>query len=71
VKDKDGQLRVYTFAQLEDLQSRLMLVSRKSERSSQDVQRNAEVDVDRFSMVCIKIILRIIHICAIYRLELF
>lgn len=46
VPEKEGkrQQRNYTFSQLQDLQSRLMLVAGKAEKGT--------ASVDRFTMVC-------------------
>jgi len=51
-KGKDRQKRDYTFSQLEDLQSRLMLVSGRSESASETGAENVkEVSVNRFTSV--------------------
>ena len=54
-KGQDGQHRNYTFSQLEDLQSRLMLVAGKSDtvsgKGSERHEKKTEVDVERFTMV--------------------
>jgi len=51
-KGKERNLRHYTFSQLEDLQSRLMLVAGKSDSfSGKGHEKKTKVDVDRFTMV--------------------
>jgi len=51
-REKERNLRNYTFSQLEDLQSRLMLVVGTSNSFSGTVIENkTKVDVDRFTMV--------------------
>jgi len=53
-KEKERNLRNYTFSQLEDLQSRLMLVVGTSHSCSGTVIDNkTKVDVDRFTMVIV------------------
>ncbi|KAH3728244.1 hypothetical protein DPMN_054197 [Dreissena polymorpha] len=46
-KEHKRQIRSYTFSQLQDLQSRLMLVAGKSTLDKKDV----EVDVEMFTSV--------------------
>ena len=53
-KGQERNLRNYTFPQLEDLQSRLMLVVGKSHSFlEKGLENNSKVDVDRFSMVIV------------------
>ncbi|WAR07205.1 R213A-like protein [Mya arenaria] len=57
-KDGQRQQKHYTFDQLQDLQSRLMLVAGKSDSSTaKSTDKKSEVNVDRFTMrpVCAKL----------------
>ncbi|XP_052808603.1 E3 ubiquitin-protein ligase rnf213-alpha-like isoform X2 [Mya arenaria] len=51
-KDGQRQQKHYTFDQLQDLQSRLMLVAGKSDSSTaKSTDKKSEVNVDRFTMI--------------------
>jgi len=51
---EERHLRHYSISQLEDLQSRLMLVAGKSDSfSGKGFEKKTKVDVDRFTMVIV------------------
>ena len=63
-KGKERQLRHYTLKQLEDLQSRLMLVAGDSgAHIKKGSEKKTEVEVDIFTMVTYFVSLSHVHTC--------